>query len=141
MDLLDTLHISASGLSAQRLRLKTIASNMANAKSTRGPDGSEPYRRKLAVFETKPVGSFDDELDRELSRVQVSQITESKAPFKKVFDPSHPDSDDDGYVLYPNVDILNEMVDMMNTSRSYEANTNVVETTYQMAMKALEIGR
>lgn len=141
MDLLDTLHISASGLSAQRVRLKTIASNMANAKSTRGPDGNEPYRRKLAVFSSKRVGSFEDALDRQVSRVEVSEISKSEAPFRKVFDPSHPDANEDGYVLYPNVDILTEMVDMMSTSRSYEANSNVVETTYQMALRALEIGR
>jgi flagellar basal-body rod protein FlgC len=141
MDLLDTLHISASGLSAQRTRLKTIASNMANAKSTRGPDGAEPYRRKMAVFSTEPIGSFEDAIDRQLSRVEVSDIAQSDAPFRKVFDPSHPDANEEGYVLYPNVEIMTEMVDMMNTSRSYEANSNVVETTYQMALRALEISR
>ena len=141
MDLLDTLHISASGLSAQRTRLKTIASNMANAKSTRNADGTGPYRRKMAVFTTQPVGSFDDALNRQMSRVEVSEIAQSDAPFRKVFDPSHPDANAEGYVLYPNVEIMTEMVDMMNTSRSYEANSNVVETTYQMALRALEISR
>ena len=95
----------------------------------------------MAVFTTQPVGSFDDALNRQMSRVEVSEIAQSDAPFRKVFDPSHPDANDEGYVLYPNVEIMTEMVDMMNTSRSYEANSNVVETTYQMALRALEISR
>ena len=140
MNILDTLRISASGLSAQRVRLQTISSNMANSRSTSGVDG-EPYRRKMPVFQAIPTNRFGDELDQELSRVEVIEVKESEEPFRVVFDPTHPHANEDGYVKYPNVDVLYEMVDLMTTSRSYEANTNVVETTYQMAGLALELAK
>jgi flagellar basal-body rod protein FlgC len=140
MNLLDTLRISASGLTAQRVRLQAISSNMANARSTNSVDG-EPYRRQMPVFEAVKADPFGSELAQQLSRVSVVDVVESQADFRQVFDPGHPDADADGYVEYPNVDILREMVDLMTTSRSYDANTNVVETTYKMASQALEIAR
>lgn len=141
MNILDTLRISASGLTAQRVRLQAISSNMANARSTRSTEEGTPYRRQMPVFQAVEANSFGSELAQQLSRVEVVDVEKSQAPFRQVFDPGHPDADEDGYVLYPNVDILHEMVDLMNTSRTYEANTNVTETTYKMANQALEIGR
>ena len=141
MNILDTLRISASGLTAQRARLQAISSNMANARSTRSTEGGEPYRRQMPVFQAVKANSFGSELAQQLSRVEVVEVEKSQEPFRQVFDPGHPDADADGYVFYPNVDILHEMVDLMNTSRTYEANTNVTETTYKMASQALELGR
>lgn len=140
MNILDTLRISASGLTAQRVRLQAISSNMANARSTRTEEGT-PYRRQMPVFQAVEANSFGSELAQQMSRVEVVDVEQSEAPFRQVFDPGHPDADEDGYVQYPNVDILHEMVDLMNTSRSYEANSNVTETTYKMANQALELGR
>ncbi len=140
MNILDTLRISASGLTAQRVRLQAISSNMANARSTRTEEGT-PYRRQMPVFQAVEANEFGSELAQQLSRVEVVDVERSEAPFRQVFDPGHPDADDDGYVKYPNVDILHEMVDLMNTSRTYEANSNVTETTYKMANQALELGR
>ena len=138
MNMLDTLRISASGLTAQRVRLQAISSNMANARSTRTEDGG-PYRRQMPVFQAVPADSFGSELAQQLSRVSVVDVVESQEDFRQVFDPGHPDADEDGYVQYPNVDIMKEMVDMMTTHRTYEANTNVVDTTYKMASMALMI--
>ena len=140
MNILDTLRISASGLTAQRVRLQAISSNMANARSTRTEEGT-PYRRQMPVFQAVEANEFGSELAQQLSRVEVVDVERSEAPFRQVFDPGHPDADDDGYVQYPNVDILHEMVDLMNTSRTYEANSNVTETIYKMANQALELGR
>ena len=140
MNILDTLRISASGLTAQRVRLQAISSNMANARSTRTEEGT-PYRRQMPIFQAVEANEFGSELAQQLSRVEVVDVERSEAPFRQVFDPGHPDADDDGYVKYPNVDILHEMVDLMNTSRTYEANSNVTETTYKMANQALELGR
>jgi flagellar basal-body rod protein FlgC len=140
MNILDTLRISASGLTAQRVRLQAISSNMANSRSTRTEDG-EPYRRQMPVFEAVKEDQFGSELLEQLSRVSVVDVKESQQDFRQVFDPGHPDANEEGYVLYPNVDILHEMVDLMDTSRTYEANTNAAETTYKMANLALELGR
>jgi flagellar basal-body rod protein FlgC len=140
MDLLDTLRISASGMMAERVRLQTVTSNLANARSTISEDG-EPYRRKLPVFKAVSTDPFGGEMVRQLSRVEVVDIEESDEPFKVVFDPGHPHANEDGYVSYPNVDVLREMVDMITTSRSYEANTNAAEATYQMATSALELAK
>ena len=138
MNMLDTLRISASGLTAQRVRLQSISSNMANARSTKTEDGG-PYRRQMPVFQAVPADTFGSELAQQLSRVSVVDVVESQEDFRQVFDPGHPDADEDGYVQYPNVDIMKEMVDLMTTHRTYEANTNVVDTTYKMASMALMI--
>jgi len=140
MNLLDTFQISASGLSSQRVRLQTIASNMANARTTRTEDGG-PYQRKLPVFEAQQVNPFGDVLDRAMSQPVVTEIIEDNAQPVMVFDPSHPDADADGYVAYPDINLMEEMVDLMGTSRTFEANTKVVETTRQMVNEALNIGR
>jgi len=138
-DLLDTLNIAGSGLAAQRVRLQTVASNLANAQTTRTADGS-PYQRKAPVFRADSLNTFGDSLDRELASVSVERIHED-ADVRWVHDPAHPDADEEGMVAYPDIDVLAEMVDMMTASRSYEANANAVEVTRDMAMRALEIGR
>lgn len=140
-DIQSIFQIAGSGMSAERMRLQMIASNMANARTTRAENGGGVYRRKIPVFEAQSMDRFGDELDRATSEVDVKKIeTDMRDPIR-VFDPSHPDADADGYVLYPNVNILSEMVDMMAASRTFEANASVLESTRDMAMRALEIGR
>jgi flagellar basal-body rod protein FlgC len=95
----------------------------------------------MPVFQAIKADFFGSELEQQMLRVFVVDVVESQEDFRQVFDPGHPDADDDGYVKYPNVDILREMVDLITTSRSYDANTNVAETTYKMAAQALELGR
>lgn len=140
MGLLDTLQITASGLTAQRLRLQTVASNMANARTTRTEEGG-PYKKQMPLLEAVRDEPFGSEMDRAMSRVEVMGVVESDEPPVMVHDPGHPDADADGYVAYPNVNVLEEMVDLMTTARTYEANANVLEMTDMMANTALEIGR
>ena len=134
MGIFNTMRISASGLSAERLRMDTITSNITNATTTRGEDG-KPYVRKIAVFQ--------ENLDKELglSGVKAVGIVEDTSPLKSVYDPTHPDADENGYVTMPNVNLLNEMADMIAASRAYEANANTLEATKSMFTKTLEIGR
>jgi flagellar basal-body rod protein FlgC len=139
----NSMRISASGLSAERLRLDTIASNIANVTTTRGEDG-QPYRRKVAVFQAnldrelnKATGNYDEKL----LGVKAVGVEEDKSPLRRVYDPSHPDADAEGYVNMPNVNILNEMADMIAATRSYEANVSAMTAEKGMFMKALEIGR
>ena len=140
MGLLDTLEITASGLTAQRLRLQTVASNMANARTTRTEEGG-PYKKQMPLLEAVRDEPFGSEMDRAMSRVEVMGVVESDDPPVMVHDPGHPDADAEGYVAYPNVNVLEEMVDLMTTARTYEANANVLEMTDMMANTALEIGR
>ena len=140
MDILDTLRISASGMTAQRVRLQAVASNMANARTTRTEDGG-PYQRQVPIFEAADVDRFGSMVERKLARVDVVEIDQDERPGVRLYDPGHPDADVDGYVLMPNVNVLEEMVDMMTTARTYEANASVVETTYDMARKAMELSR
>lgn len=149
MDLLSAMEISASGLSAQRTRLNIIAQNLANAQTTRTAEGG-PYRRQVTVFKAEPFVSHlkramdvPDYLPGQDPRrgVLVEGIEGDQSPFKKVYDPSHPDADEGGYVTYPNVDVVVEMTNMINASRSYEANVAAVSASKNMALKALEIGR
>ena len=129
------LRISASGLSAERLRMDTIASNIANVNTTKGADG-KPYRRKVAVFQE----NLDSELNKPLG-VKAVGIVEDQSDLRKVYDPTNPDAGADGYVSMPNVNILNEMADMITATRSYEANVNAINSEKSMFLKALEIGR
>lgn len=144
-------NINASALTAQRLRMDVISSNIANADTTRGKfiDGKwVPYQRKLTVLEEKNTPPFAAVLnqfmgtpDSPASGVKVSRIVEDQTPFKRVYNPTHPDADKDGYVNMPNVDVLKEMVDMISTSRAYEANVTALNATKSMISKALEIGK
>ncbi|MEE8431022.1 MAG: flagellar basal body rod protein FlgC [Candidatus Desulfatibia sp.] len=141
MDFLIPLETSASGLYAQRKRMDIIASNLANLETTRTDKGG-PYRRKMVVMRSKSMaGSFRNILGRQIEGVQIEQIVEDKSPFKKVFNPSHPDADKDGYLLKPNVELIVETTNMMMAKRAFEANIAAIKTARQMIMKALEIGR
>lgn len=149
MKLTNGFDISASALTAQRFRMDVISSNMANADTTRGKlvDGRwVPYQRKLIAMEAKESASFSSFLQQSMrdsvgEGVRVSRVFEDEAPFKQVYNPSHPDADERGYVEMPNVDILKEMVDLMSATRSYEANVTALNATKAMISKALEIGK
>ncbi|MBN2644267.1 MAG: flagellar basal body rod protein FlgC [Desulfuromonadaceae bacterium] len=145
MGLFTSFEISASALKAQRTRLDTISANMANAETTRTPEGG-PYRRKMVVFEPQPVASsFSNHLSTAMkggqNGVRVSQIATDQSELRQIYDPNHPDADDSGYVYLPNVNILKETTDMMMATRSYEANITSIKTAKRMALKALEIGK
>lgn len=133
MKFLTSLDISASGLTAQRLRMDVISNNIANANTTRTEDGS-PFRRQMAIFQSKNEGTKN-------MGVKVTGIIKDQKPLKRIFDPSHPDADNDGYVYFPNVEIVTEMVDMISASRSYEANVTAANSIKSMAIKSLELGR
>ena len=148
MKLTNGFDISASALTAQRLRMDVISSNIANAETTRGSfvNGKfEPYKRKLVVLEPLKQDSFASMLQNEMGSssngVKASRIIEDKTPNKLVFNPSHPDADANGYVQMPNVDVTKEMVDMISASRSYEANVTALNATKAMFAKALDIGK
>ncbi|MEB3222974.1 MAG: flagellar basal body rod protein FlgC [Candidatus Sericytochromatia bacterium] len=140
MSFFDSLHASASGLTAQRLRMDIIANNLANANSTRSKDGGA-YRRQLAVFESREAQQRDiDGRTRGTPLgVRVARIIEDESPLRLVHDPDHPDANADGYVAYPNVNTVQEMTDMISATRSYEANVTVINAVKGMAGKALEI--
>ena len=140
MDILDTLNIAGSGLNAERIRLTTVAANMANARTTKTAEGG-PYQRRAPVFEARALDPFGDTLESALASVEVSDIRTFESAGNRVHDPGNPDADADGYVTYPDINIMHEMVDLMTTSRSYEANANVIDTTRDLAMRALDIGR
>ncbi|TMA49542.1 MAG: flagellar basal body rod protein FlgC [Deltaproteobacteria bacterium] len=145
MDFTGTLAISGSALSAERLRLDAIASNLANASTTRTPEGG-PYRRRNVVFAADPVENDFGETLASLTEqgaregVVVTDVVEDHTPPRMVFDPSHPDANADGYVAYPNVDPMTETIDLMAATRAYEANVQVVNATRRMAEAALGIG-
>ena len=144
MDIFQTLQISSSALKAQQIRLNTISSNIANVETTRTPDGG-PYKKKTVVFQTMPLSPFDKQLSQSMKKamqgVEVSKIVTMDSPAKKVYDPSHPDANKDGYVSMPNINLLKEMADMMTATRAYEANVTTVKSAKRMALKALEIGK
>ncbi|SHG58538.1 flagellar basal-body rod protein FlgC [Thermosyntropha lipolytica DSM 11003] len=151
MGFLDSINISASGLTAQRLRMDTIANNMANVDTTRTEKGG-PYRRQVVVLEARTTGGnnndFRSVLEAKRAKIgsgvrvrEIREISENEAPLRRVYDPSHPDADAEGYVNYPNVNIVEEMVNMISATRSYEANAKVIEATKSMALRALDIGR
>ncbi|WP_445506103.1 flagellar basal body rod protein FlgC [Niallia sp. 03190] len=152
MSMFHSINTTASALTAQRLRMDVISSNMANAESTRGRivNGEwEPYRRKSVVLQAQEEkGSFASYLQAAANNranagngVKVSRIVEDETPFELVYDPENPDANEDGYVEMPNVDPLREMVDLMSASRSYEANVTVLNLSKSMMMKTLEIGK
>ncbi len=142
MNIFTTFDIAASGLSAQRTRLNTISSNLANAETTSTPEGG-PYKKKSVIFQSEPV-SFKNQLNTVMNRhaegVKVAKIIEDNDPPQQIYNPAHPDADENGYVAMPNVNVLKEMVDMMSATRSYEANTTAIKSAKRMALKALDIG-
>lgn len=144
MDFMTALDISASGLKAQRSYLNVVSMNLANARTTRTMEGG-PYRRKSVSFESTPVYSpFDqamwDQKNRDLHGVKATGVVNDNRPFKQVFDPSHPDANDQGYVFYPDINVVEEMANMMTATRSYEANVQTVQSVKRMFMKATRIG-
>ena len=151
MSLLSALRTTASGLTAQRLRLDVIANNIANAETTR-TEGGGPYRQASVVFTPREEGRpfrLPSLVRRSSLRtrsmpaggVQVAAIIADDKPGTQVYDPDHPDADEDGFVTYPNVNLVTEMTDLLSATRSYEANVTVLNAVKQMALRALDIGR
>ena len=144
MNLLKALDISAMGLTAQRQRIEVISSNLANANTTRTVEGG-PYRRKDLVFEAAPVNSsFSSAMNAELEDqqgVEVVGIYEDESPLVRKYDPGHPDADAEGYVTFPNVSPIEEMVNLLSATRSFEANTQAISAIKEIAAKSVEIGR
>ncbi len=144
MNFMDALKISSSGLTAQRVRMNVIASNLANAHTTRTEQGG-PYRRKDVIFAAgRSTESFRETLKSEMTlaapEVRVVDLVDDPRPFQTKYDPHHPDADENGYVKMPNIAIVEEMVNMISATRSYEANITALNASKKMALKALEIG-
>jgi len=145
MSFMNGMNVSASGMTAQRLRLDIISQNIANVNTTRDENGNV-YRRKMVVFSEKDDTSFGSILMKSTGTVgngvKVTDIAEdTEAQPRKVYDPSHPDADEDGYVTYSNVNVVQEMTDMIDATRSYEANVTAFNATKNMALKGLEVGK
>jgi len=144
MDFFSSMNVSSSALTAERTRMNLISSNLANANATRTPEGG-PYKRKDAVFAATPVENrFSRALNSasgDVRQVAIQQIVEDRNPPRMQYDPSHPDADPKGYVAMPNVNVIEEMADMINATRTYEANVTAVQAAKSMAMKTLEIGK
>lgn len=132
--------ISASGLYVQRKRMDVISANLANMETTRTEKGT-PYRRKMIVLGAEAAEDFDSLFHRHLQAPKLEDVVEDRSPFVRVHDPGHPDADEDGYVLKPNIDLVVEMANMLMARRVFEANVTAMKTTRQMALRALEIGR
>ena len=148
MSMFGGMEISASALTAQRLRMNVTAENLANAETTKTPDGT-PYRRKEVVLQEAP-GSFGASLSAAMGSSQGSQgggvqvagvVQDTATPLKRVYDPGHPDADAQGYVSMPNVDTVTEMVDLISAQRAYEANVTAMQAAKQMFSKTLELLR
>lgn len=145
MDILSGMRVSSSGMAAQRMRMNTISSNIANVNTTRTPEGGA-YRRKDVVLESMPdARSFGEILtsqpQKDIARVQVTDVTvDRKAPLMK-YEPDHVDANEDGYVAYPNINLMEEMANMIQATRAYEANVSAMNATKDMAMTSLELGR
>jgi len=139
----NAIRISASGLSAERLRMDTIASNIANVNTTRGENG-QPYRRKVAVFQENLSNELDSSTGnnvKTLKGVKAVGVVDDPSEFRKVYDPTNVDADKDGYVSMPNVNTLNEMADMVAATRAYEANVSAMTSEKNMFSTALQIGK
>lgn len=144
MSIFGALDVSATGMTAQQLRMDTISENIANVNTTRDSEG-KVYKRKTVLFEEKSYPTFSESLSMANGHigkgVKVSRIVEDNSEGNKVYDPSHPDADEDGYVIYPNVNTVTEMTNMIDATRAYEANVTVINGTKGMALKALDIGQ
>lgn len=143
MGLFDSINITSSALTAQKTRIDVISKNIANANTTRSTGGL-PYRRQMVVFEENKGTSFGAYLNKFTGEfngggVKISDIVEDESPFKLKYDPGHPDADENGYVMMPNVEVISEMVDLIDAQRAYEANITAMNTTKSMMMNALDI--
>ena len=136
MSLFNDFQVSSSAMTAQSMRLNTVASNLANADSVISSDG-KPYRSKQVVFEATPMGAQGD-----VSKgVRVRQIVEDASPPRLVYDPKNPAADEKGYVAFPNVNVVEEMTNMISASRSYQTNVEVMNTAKTMMLRTLQIGQ
>ena len=145
MDFMTALDIGASALTADRLSINVTAMNLANAKTTRTPEGG-PYRRRTVIRAATDVDSpfskqMQSALDRELKGVRILNVLPDRRGSKQVYEPGHPDANADGMVSYPDINVVEEMANMMTAQRNYEANATTVETVKAMYTKALEIGK
>lgn len=146
MSFFKSMNISSTGLAAQRTRMNILSANLANAQATKGEADGGPYRRRDVVFSAVPNGNkFEDFLSgnfgSETHQVKVVDIHKDTSPPKRVFDPSHPDANEQGYVDMPNIQVMAEMVNMITATRAFEANATALDSSKEMALKALEIGR
>lgn len=139
MALMNIFTVAGSALSAESERLNVTASNLANANSTTGPDG-QPYRAKQVVFGVKPLGGAHTASGQQVGGVQVTNVVDDPTPMKTAYDPSNPAADSNGYVTMPNVDPVQEMVNMISASRSYQANVETLNTAKNLMLKTLTIG-
>jgi flagellar basal-body rod protein FlgC len=133
MSYFDIMGVAATGMSAQRIRISAISSNLANAQTTKTAEGG-PYKRKDVIFQTIMDGENS-------GGVKVDRVVPDEKPPLLKYEPQHPDANEEGYVAYPNINPIEEMVNMLEASRSYEANTTVLNTAKQLALRALEIGK
>ena len=143
MDFFSAMEIISSGLSAERVRMNITASNLANAETTRTEAGG-PYRRRDPIFAATNLESpkgFQSNLDRALQGGEVAEVVEDPAPPRLLFDPNHPDANPNGYVELPNVNMVEEMVNMMMAARSYEAGVSAMRSVVDMAQRALSVGK
>jgi len=135
------ISVSASALNAERTRIEVAVSNLANAESTRGPDG-QPYRRRDVVLAADPQNSFETALGHAGAvGVKVAGVIEDQTPFKRRYDPSHPDADAEGFVALPNIDTPEEMVNMLSASRAYQANLTAIGLIRELVQKSLDLGK
>ncbi len=134
MSLFNIFNVAGSAMSAQSQRLNTVSSNIANADSTTSATG-QPYRAKQVVFSAVPVGAAD------AKGVKVEKVVEDQSPLKKVFDPKHPSADEEGYVTMPNVNVIEEMVNMISATRSYQTNVETMNSAKTLLLKTLTIGQ
>lgn len=134
MSLFNIFNVAGSGMTAQSQRLNTVASNLANADSTTSADG-QPYKAKQVIFSATPVGAG------QVQGVKVTAVVEDNAPMKMVYDPKHPMANKDGYVAMPNVNVVDEMVNMISASRAYQNNVDVLNTSKTLLLKTLTIGQ
>lgn len=145
MDFMTAIDIGASGLKAERTNLNVISMNLANAKTTRTVNGG-PYQRKEVIFKETEVESpfskaMNMALEQDAKGVRVESIQNDRRPFKMVYEPGHPDANEEGYVRYPDINVVEEMTNMLSAMRAYEANVSTITTAKNMFTKALEIGR
>jgi flagellar basal-body rod protein FlgC len=141
MDFATNFKIIATGLSAQRAKMDVVTSNLTNVNTTRTPEGG-PYKRKIIVFGSEPIqGKLPSKFKDALREVSVKSITEDNEGLKKVYDPAHPDADSAGYLTLPNVNVVSEMADMITANRAYEACVTAFDSSKNMALKTLDIGK
>ncbi len=146
MSIFKSINVSASGMTAERLRMDIISKNIANVNTTRTAAGT-PYRRQMPIFKEQQGSTFETILNQAHGKltagngVEVASIEEDPSAFKRVYNPGHPDADEEGFVNMPNVDVVTEMINMISATRGYEANITAMNASKAMVLKALDIGK